>query len=59
MTPAHPALSGSWTLLQQLPDRQLWQRDEDGASWFHIVRDGQELVYDTFDEAEAMLEAME
>lgn len=59
MRETHPALSGSWTLLQHFPDRKLWQRDADGASWFYIIRDEQELVYDTFDEAEAMFEAME
>lgn len=56
---------GEWTLLQSRVDRNFWQwdrRHEPSAptlTRFVIVRPPERLDYDTFDEAEAMFEAME
>jgi hypothetical protein len=64
-TPQPPADDGDWTLLQSRIDRSFWQWDrrrEPSAaitSRFVILRPPERLDYDTFDEAEAMFEAME
>ncbi|MNE91098.1 hypothetical protein D3C80_1886720 [compost metagenome] len=61
--PEHPRGEGEWTLLQQRIDRSFWQqtRSLEGRSvtWFVIARPPEQLTYDTFDEAEAMFEAMD
>lgn len=58
-----PEGEGEWTLLQQRADRSFWQqtRSFEGRSLtaFVIVRPPEQLFYDTFDEAEAMFEAMD
>ncbi|CAN5302128.1 hypothetical protein BH10PSE1_BH10PSE1_13010 [soil metagenome] len=59
----HPEGAGVWTRLQSRSDHTLWQQDEpDGVggvvSRFWIVNPPEELMYDTFDEAEAMFEAL-
>ncbi|PRA31692.1 hypothetical protein CQ024_06295 [Brevundimonas sp. MYb27] len=58
-----PEGEGEWTLLQQRIDRSFWQqtRSLEGRSLttFVIVRSPEQLRYDTFDEAEAMFEAMD
>lgn len=61
--PNHPPGPGAWTLLQQRIDRAMWQQDETDAaggtiSRFLIVNAPETLTYDTFDEAEAMFEAL-
>lgn len=61
--PNHPPGPGVWTLLQQRIDRMMWQQDETDAagraiSRFLIVNPPETLTYDTFDEAEAMFEAL-
>jgi hypothetical protein len=57
-----PQREGVWTRLQVMPDRAMWQQDRPlGAkviSRFWIVNPPETLVYDTFDEAEAMFEAL-
>lgn len=60
---AHPEGEGVWTRLQGRRDRAMWQQDETGAggvvvSRFWIVNPPEALMYDTFDEAEAMFEAL-
>ncbi|MNL87785.1 hypothetical protein D3C87_2171330 [compost metagenome] len=49
--------------MQQRIDRSFWQqtRSLEGRSvtWFVIARPPEQLTYDTFDEAEAMFEAMD
>lgn len=62
--PTHPPGSGVWTLLQQRIGRAMWQQDQTDESRrifsrFHIVNPPETLIYDTFDEAEAMFEALE
>lgn len=59
----HPRGEGVWTLLQQRRDHAMWQQDETGGagdviSRFWIVNPPEALMYDTFDEAEAMFEAL-
>jgi len=60
-----PEEEGDWTLLQSRIDRQFWQWDRHPQpaaptlTRFVIVRPPERLDYDTFDEAEAMFEAME
>jgi hypothetical protein len=59
----HPPGKGVWTSLQQRADHAMWQQDEpagDGQviSRFWIVNPPETLMYDTFDEAEAMFEAL-
>jgi hypothetical protein len=59
----HPEGEGAWTLLQQRADHAMWQQEEpapDGevVSRFWIVNPPEALMYDTFDEAEAMFEAL-
>ena len=61
--PKPPSGPGQWTLLQQRIDRAMWQQDETDAtgrtiSRFVIVNDPETLTYDTFDEAEALFEAL-
>ncbi len=61
--PQPPQGPGQWTLLQQRLDRSMWQQeeaDETGRilSRFIIVNRPEVLTYDTFDEAEAMFEAL-
>lgn len=61
--PKHPPGPGVWTLLQQHVNRVMWQQDETDAtgraiSRFLIVNPPETLIYDTFDEAEAMFEAI-
>lgn len=64
-TPRPPGDPGRWTMLQQRIDRSFWQWDRDleaGAdvlTRFVILRPPERLDYDTFDEAEAMFEAMD
>lgn len=60
----HPKGEGNWTLLQQHPGRAMWQQDltsSTGAvvSRFWIINPPEDLMYDTFDEAEAMFEVLE
>ena len=63
--PRPPGDAGQWTLLQGRLDRSFWQWDrpvEVGApplTRFVILRPPERLDYDTFDEAEAMFEAMD
>lgn len=62
--PAHPEGPGEWTLLQSRVDRAMWQQDDVDAggrtlSRFVIVNPPEVLIYDTFDEAEAMFLALE
>lgn len=61
--PRRPEGEGEWTLLQQRIDRSFWQQTRSlggrSVTAFVIVRPPQQLRYDTFDEAEAMFEAME
>ncbi|CAN5133889.1 hypothetical protein BH09PSE1_BH09PSE1_29420 [soil metagenome] len=59
----HPEGPGVWTRLQSRMDHVMWQQDEtDGVgatiSRFWIVNPPEALMYDTFDEAEAMFEAL-
>lgn len=59
----HPEGEGVWTSLQQRADHVMWQQDEtrpNGTmiSRFWIVNPPEALMYDTFDEAEAMFEAL-
>ena len=59
--PAHPEGAGVWTLLQDHVSHAMWQQDETddaGAttSRFWVVNPPEELMFDTFDEAEAMFE---
>lgn len=58
----HPKEEGVWTPLQMRPERAMWQQDRPLGrkviSRFWIVNPPETLVYDTFDEAEAMFEAL-
>lgn len=59
----HPEGEGVWTLLQGHIKHVMWQQDETDAaggviSRFWIVNPPEELVYETFDEAEAMFELL-
>ena len=59
----HPEGAGVWTRLQARADHVMWQQDETSAaggqiSRFWIVNPPEALMYDTFDEAEAMFEAL-
>ena len=59
----HPEGEGVWTRLQVFDDRVMWQQDLGGdavpvVSRFWIVNPPEALMYDTFDEAEAMFEAL-
>ncbi len=59
----HPEGPGAWTRLQSRIDHTMWQQDETDAagvvvSRFWIVNPPEALTYDTFDEAEAMFEAL-
>lgn len=61
--PIPPEGPGQWTLLQEMFGRQMWQQDEVAGpdeilSRFVIVNPPEVLTYDTFDEAEAMFEAL-
>lgn len=66
-TPLKPPAGedGDWTLLSSRPDRSFWQWDRRRTpdapvlSRFVILRPPERLDYDTFDEAEAMFEAMD
>jgi hypothetical protein len=58
---AHPQGSGVWTLLQEHVTHALWQQNEADAaggviSRFWVVNPPEQLMFDTFDEAEAMFE---
>ena len=59
----HPQGEGDWTLLQTRHDRSFWQRSipAQGTALvrFVITRPPEVLAYDTFDEAQAMFEAMD
>jgi len=61
--PQPPSDAGEWTLLQSRADRNFWQWDRQTPrgvlSRFVILRDRERLDFDTFDEAEALFEAME
>jgi hypothetical protein len=62
-SPAHPEGPGVWTLLQDHMTHALWQQDETdhaGAtiSRFWVVNPPEQLMFDTFDEAEAMFERL-
>ena len=61
--PVPPPGPGDWTLLQDMFGRQMWQQDETAApgeavTRFVLVNPPETLVYDDFDEAEAMFEAL-
>lgn len=61
--PAHPEGAGVWTLLQDHVTHAMWQQDEtDGAgattSRFWVVNPPEQLMFDTFDEAESMFEQL-
>lgn len=59
----HPQGEGEWTLLQARNDRAFWQRSISSEATalvqFVIARPPEVLTYDTFDEAQAMFEAMD
>ncbi len=60
---AHPEGPGVWTLLQDHVTHALWQQDEADAggrtvSRFWVVNPPETLMFDTFDEAEAMFERL-
>ena len=64
LQPDPPKGEGDWVLLQTRTDRSFWQQtvkagEGRSITWFVIVRPPEQLAYDTFDEAEAMFEAME
>lgn len=64
LQPEPPEGDGEWALLQTRIDRSFWQQTVDtgdgrSMTWFVIARPPEQLAYDTFDEAEAMFEAME
>ena len=59
----HPEGEGVWTVLQNHIDHVMWQQDQADAAGgvitrFWIVNPPEELVYETFDEAEAMFEML-
>ena len=59
----HPEGEGVWTLLQGHIRHAMWQQDQTDAaggviSRFWIVNPPEALVYETFDEAEAMFETL-
>lgn len=59
----HPPGEGVWTSLQTRIDHAMWQQDQTDeaggtVSRFWIVNPPEALMYDTFDEAEAMFEAL-
>ena len=61
--PVHPEGPGAWTLLQDHVTHAMWQQDEtDGAgvvvSRFWVINPPEQLMFDTFDEAEAMFEQL-
>lgn len=61
--PAPPQGPGAWTLLQDHGAHALWQQDEADAGGrtvtrFWIVNPPEQLMFDTFDEAEAMFERL-
>ena len=60
---AHPDGPGVWTVLQDHVTHAMWQQDENDeaggvTSRFWIVNPPEQLMYDTFDEAEAMFESL-
>jgi len=62
-SPAHPDGSGVWTLLQDHLTHAMWQQDETDAagvtiSRFWVVNPPEQLMFDTFDEAEALFERL-
>ena len=62
--PTHPDEPGVWTLLQQRSDHAMWQQDQEDTaggtvSRFWIVNPPEQLMYDTFDGAEALFEQLE
>jgi hypothetical protein len=61
--PKPPSEAGTWTLLQSRLDRSFWQWDREAGtnlvSQFVILRGPDRYDYDTFDEAEALFEALE
>ncbi|WP_292050489.1 MULTISPECIES: hypothetical protein [unclassified Brevundimonas] len=64
VSPTPPKDPGHWTLLQQRPDRALWQweRRSNGGSpltRYVITHDPSRLEFDDFDEAETMFERLQ
>jgi len=60
---AHPEGPGVWTLLQDHVTHALWQQDEADTggraiSRFWVINPPEQMVFDTFDEAEAMFERL-
>lgn len=61
--PTPPADKGQWTLLQQRPDRALWQWDRDtergsGITRYVITHPPSRLDFDDIDEAEDIFQRL-
>lgn len=65
VSPTPPPDEGQWTLLQQRPDRVLWQWDRPllktgaGITRFVIMQDPSRLDFDDVDEADTVFQMME